>query len=162
MSDFSMWLNGEKVESSKANLEPIKTVTIQDDVQEIGPVTGTANIYARRLTDGKSDQLGRSHGFFIRVRGRVINLDDELFGLNALNHAAWSRFSLEVNADGLRDHLLSSREGVRDSEPIREFRDILRKSFNECRTAYDSWARRQVQMIDIDQLLSDLAKHKRY
>ena len=42
----------------------------------------------------------------------------KLFGIEALNHAAWSRFALEVNADWLRDHLLSSREGVRDSEAI--------------------------------------------
>ena len=96
VSDFGVWLDGEQVTSSKANMQAIKTVAINENIEAIGPVRGTASIFARRLTDGKSDQLGRSHGFFVRVRGRVINLDDELFGVDALNHAAWSRFSLEV------------------------------------------------------------------
>ena len=155
VSNFGMWLNGDKVQSSKANLEAIKTVSIKENIQDIGLVEGTANIYTKRLTDGKSDQLGRSHGFFVRVRGRVINLEDELFGIDALNHAAWARFSSEITVDGLREHLLSSREGVRDSDAIRDLRDLLRRTFNECRTAYDAWARRQNQEIDIEQLLND-------
>ena len=53
-----------------------------------GEITGTATLYEKRITESKSEQYGRSHGFFIRVRGRVINLEDELFGLDALNHAA--------------------------------------------------------------------------
>ena len=155
VSDFSMWLNGDKVQSSKANLEPIKTIAINEEISGIGAVEGNASIFTKRLTDGKSDQLGRSHGFFVRVRGRVINLEDELFGMAALNHAAWARFSAEVTINGLQEHLLSSREGVRDSEAIRELREVLKNTFNECRTAYDTWARRQNQELDLMQLLSD-------
>ena len=155
VSNFEMWLDGDRVESSKVNLQPIKTVSIGEDLPDIGRIDGTASIFAKRLTEGKSDQLGRSHGFFVRVRERVINLEDELFGVDALNHAAWSRFSLEVAADGLRNHLLSSREGVRDSDAIRAFRDVLKNAFNECRTAYEAWARRQNQEIDIERLLAE-------
>src|SRR5690606_22440541 len=118
-------------------------------------VRGVARIFEQRLTTGKSEQYGRSHGFFIRVRGRVINLEDELFGLDALNHAAWSRFSMEVDADGLREHLLSSREGVRESEAIHTLRRYLHQVFNICRQAYDDWNDRQIAGLDIAQLLSD-------
>ena len=106
------------------------------------------------MTSGKSGLVSRSNGFFVRVRGRVINLDDRLFGIPQPNHSAWSRFALDVNADGLRDHLLSSREGVRDSEEIRVFRQCLLNQFNVCRAAFDEWNRRSQEEIDIEALLS--------
>ena len=153
--DFKIRLNGQQVASSKEKLPEIKSFQLDDDLAGIGRVTGTARIFERQLTTGKSGQAGRSHGFFIRVRGRVVNLEDELFGVEALNHAAWSRFALEIDADGLRDHLLSSREGVRDSEEIDEFRQYLQKTFNRCRAAYDKWYRSQSDQLDLISLLSD-------
>ena len=156
-SQFRMWLNGQPVVSSKANLKAIKVVAIDETLPGIGPIRGEARIHEKLLTTGtgKSEQLGRSHGFFVRVRGRVINLEDELFGINALNHAAWPRFALEIDADGLRDHLLSSREGVRDSAGVLGLRQRLHEIFNECRSAYEAWERKNNEDIDIEQLLSD-------
>ena len=172
-SDFSIRLNGKRVQSSKENLPELKTIVLGSDgdivarnldgvkpsnngvkLPGIGNVRGQARIYKKQLSTGKSGEVGRSHGFFIRVRGRVINLEDELFGLEALNHAAWSRFALKVDANGLRDHLLSSREGVRDSDNIRRFRDYLRGIFNACRKTYEKWEREQIEGLDIGQLLS--------
>lgn len=154
-TDFKIWLNGEKIVSSKENIPGIESISIDENLPGIGNVKGTARIHEKQLTTGKSEQIGRSHGFFIRVRKRVINLDDELFGIQQPNHAAWSRFALEVNADGLREHLLSSREGVRDSEEIRVFRNYLLDVFNRCRTAYDEWNRKENKQLDIIALLSE-------
>ena len=173
-TDFRIWLNGDPVKSSKENLQEIKAISLgsKDDVAAknlglavnhqgnielsgIGTISGTARIYQKQLTAGKSENFGRSNGFFIRVRGRVINLEDELFGLEALNHAAWSRFALEIKADGLREHLLSSREGVRDSEHIQQFRNYLRQIFNLCRSAYEAYGRQENEELDINKLLSD-------
>ena len=108
-SEFKIVLNAKPVASSKETIAEIKAIAIgsQDDtsaddlnftkttegalkIPGIGEVTGIATIYEKQLTTGKSTDVGRSNGFFIRVRGRVINLDDELFGIEALNHAAWS------------------------------------------------------------------------
>lgn len=111
-------------------------------------------LYERRLTEGKSDQYGRSHGFFIKVRGRTINLEDELFGLDALNHSTWSRFSMEIVADGLRHHLLSSREGVRESESIELLRKYLHGVFNVLRNRYEDWLEAEQNGIDIRYLLN--------
>ena len=152
-TDFQMWLNGVKLTSSKETLKPLKTVQIDEIVPGIGPIKGTASIYEKTLTGGKSDRIARSNGFFVRVRKRVINLEDELFGLEALNHSAWSRFALEVDADGLRDHLLSSREGVRESDATRGFRQVLRAAFNSCRTEFE--AKNSQKAIDLIQLLED-------
>ena len=155
LTNFEIWLNGERVTSSKENLEEIKKFDLNETLPGIGEIVGTAHIYKNQLTTGKSEHYGRSNGFFIRVRGRVINLEDELFGVRQPNHAAWSRFVLEVDADGLREHLLSSREGVRDSEDIQTFRDYLLKVFNQCRNVYDEWNRRTNDPLDIAALLSD-------
>ena len=173
-ADFSIRLNGERVQSSKEKLPEIKTIVLGGDgdadadkldgvtrstggvsLPGVGDLRGRARICEKPLSTGKAREVGRSHGFFIRVRRRVINLEDELFGLEALNHAAWSRFALEVDADGLRDHLLSSREGVRDSDDVRRFRDYLRCIFNTCRKAYEKWEREQSEGLDIGQLLSE-------
>lgn len=154
-TNFRIFLNGQRVTSSKENLAEIERFDIGETLAGIGEIEGTARIHEKQLTSGKSQQMGRSNGFFVRVRGRVINLEDGLFGVPPLNHAAWSRFSLEVDADGLRDYLLSSREGVRDAEPVQAFRRILQRAFNRCRSAYDEWERKQNEDMDIARLLSD-------
>ena len=172
-TNFRIQLNGERVRSSKENLPEIKTIVLGGDddtvtdtldgaersnsgvnLPGVGEISGRARICEKQLSTGKAGEVGRSNGFFIRVRGRVINLEDELFGLEPLNHAAWSRFALEVDADGLRDHLLSSREGVRDSDDIQPFRRYLRGIFNACRAAYEQWQRKKDEGLDIEQLLS--------
>jgi hypothetical protein len=173
-SDFSIWLNGVQLESSKLDRPVITKVVVggTDDAvaQKMGltstaegieipgisgVITGEATLYRDRLTEGKSDQYSRSNGFFIRVRGRVINLEDELFGLDVLNHAAWSRFAMDVSADGLREHLLSSREGVRESAPIDVLRTYLHNIFNICRQAFDEHSVAEISGLDLDQLLRD-------
>ncbi len=154
-SEFRIYLDSERIASSKARLEPIKAIEIDRDLPGIGAIKGDARIYETPLTGGKSADLARSHGFFVRVRERVINLEDELFGIAQPNHAAWVRFALDVRAEGLRNHLLSSREGVRDSQGVREFREYLLTVFNHCRNAYDEWQRTKMEDLDIQMLLSD-------
>ncbi|MDE2731949.1 MAG: ATP-binding protein [Bacteroidota bacterium] len=157
-SDFQIYLENEPIPSSKARLNPVKELEIDSSLEGIGAVMGVARIYEKPLTQGKSAEVGRSHGFFIRVRGRVINLEDELFGINQPDHAAWTRFALEVRAEGLRDHLLSSREGVRDSQDIHTFREFLADIFNRCRSAFDRW--NQTEDLEIRALLSDIPSHQ--
>ena len=175
-SDFAIHLNSKPVESSRASLEPMATLKVGDPqdgsaesladqgvtigdggimIPGIGLIEGQARVYRERLTRGKSSQVGRSHGFFIRVRGRVINLTDELFGLDVLNHAAWSRFTMTVNADGLRDYLQSSREGVREDAAVGILRDYLHLKFNECRSIYQRQLEKGLKGIDLKRLLED-------
>ncbi len=153
-ADAPQTMNGTAVGSSKERQAPLHSAILNEELDGLGRVEGRTRIYRDPLTGGKSSDRGRSNGFFIRVRGRVINLEDELFGLEPLNHTAWSRFSMEVTADGLRQHLLSSREGVRDLPPINVFRDRLRAIFNECRNVYQAEPKDQAG-IDIAQLLAE-------
>ena len=153
-TNFQLFLDGDPITSSKESIPEIARVDIDESISPVGQVKGCAVIYKNQLTTGKSQKTGRSHGFFIRVRERVINLEDELFGIEQPNHAAWSRFAMNISADGLRDHLLSSREGVRDSDDIRQFREFLVRIFNKCRAAYDDWNRKNNEKLDIADLLS--------
>lgn len=172
-SKFAIWLDGKPLESSKESRPTILTYKIggaDDSVAEAlgilnadktvsipgidGTLTGEARLFKQRLTENKSDQYGRSHGFFVRVRDRVVNLEDELFGLDALNHATWSRFSMEIMADGLRSHLLSSREGIRESDPIAVLKEYMHGVFNVCRNAYDKQSESEQAGIDISKLLT--------
>ena len=155
LSNFEVYLNGNRVAPSKETGKLIKQFPVSGSLPVIGAVSGTASIYEQQLTTGKSGQLGRSNGFFVRVRGRVINLEDELFGIEPLNHAAWSRFALEIHAEGLRKYLLSSREGVRDCDEIHAFRRFILKKFNDCRSAFEEWDRRSNERLEIEALLSD-------
>ena len=138
-SGFSVRIDGRAVQRRKVTLPSIKRICLGSEedtaatdlgfsvhkdidnwveIPEIGRVSGHAEIFEKSLVGSRSKLLGRSHGFFIRVRGRVINLEDEFFGLAPQDHSAWSRFTLEMHADGLHNHLLSSKRGVKDSRSL--------------------------------------------
>ncbi len=99
----------------------------------LGRITGYAEVYEDLLTEGKAAELGRSHGFFVYVRSRLINLEDALFGLPALRHGTFSRFRGVVHVDRLDDVLRSSRETVLDGPLVLTTRRILHALFNVAR-----------------------------
>jgi hypothetical protein len=118
-------------------------------VPGIGPLRGEVRLYSELLTSGKSAETGRSHGFFVTVLGRLINLDDPLFGLPALSHGPFNRFWMRVEADGLDDLLRSTREAVLVAEPVPFLRKYLTAKFNEARTYYDNWLSEVEQQADL-------------
>lgn len=108
---------------------------------QLGRVTGYVELYEDLLTGGKSAEMGRSHGFFVYVHGRLINIDDEYFGIdsNLLRHGTFSRFRMVVNIDRLDQELRSSRESVREGPLLTIARNILRGAFNLARTKHEQW-----------------------
>jgi len=61
---------------------------------------------------GKSDRFSRSFGFFIRVRGRLVNLDDPLFHNPPHSFTTFNRFRADLEIDDLHEVLTAPREGV--------------------------------------------------
>jgi len=164
-TNFRVKLNGTNIDSSKERKPIIKEIGIDQEFEGIGKIIGTASIYKDPLTSGKSDKFGRSNGFFVRVRKRVINLEDPFFGLAKHenwqpNQSAWSRFALEIEVDGLQSHLLSSREGVKEDETIRALRKFLNEKFNQCRTFFDDWNKQNMEQIDVNALISGFPNTK--
>lgn len=162
--DFKLFLNGERVVATKETVPLMKRWTIGEEDQAaealhfdtrstrlgssilhevevpgLGPISGTSELYEDTLTTGKSTLLGRSHGIFVMVRGRLINHDDPAFGMPPLSHQTFNRYRLVVRADGLDNFLVASREGVMDAPPVEALRDYIRAKFNETRAYLTSF-----------------------
>ena len=115
------------------------------DVPGLGRVTGYAEAYKKRLTDGKSDDIYRSHGFFIYAYGRLINIEDGHFGMppNKLRHGIFNRFRLVVHMDGLDEGLRSNREAVAEGPLYSTAKSVLLAIFNEVRRPIEKFLRNE-------------------
>ena len=162
--DFSIYLDGDKLAPSKAGRgrikryilgkdiaklpKPAPTIEATEDKNEsrpelrfalehdtVGRITGYAETY-RDLLTGKSDDIGRSHGFFVYVVGRLINVNDGHFGISPdeLRHGTFGRMRVVVHMDGLDDLLQSDREHIREGPVLTDAQNILRAIFNKIRT----------------------------
>jgi hypothetical protein len=165
--DFRLFLNGEQIKPSKLKLTKVATWVLGKDLKRVaklddfkatkwmvrnkehygikhprlGIVTGYAEIYEDLLTTGKSANIERSHGFFVYVRGRLINLTDEYFGIdrNLLRHGTFSRFRMIAHIDGLDADLRSYRETIREGARTEEARELLKAVFNLARLRLESF-----------------------
>jgi hypothetical protein len=163
--DFGIWLNGNKLIPSKEGKGRLrkwilgkdivqlprpgpKDVSVSEDtnvdesneyrfgleVPSLGRITGYAEAYKDLLT-GKSDELGRSYGFFVYVFGRLINVLDGHFGIppDELRHGTFGRFRLVVHIDGLDQELRSNREAISEGPLLTTAKNVLRAIFNAVR-----------------------------
>ena len=153
---FELNFNGEKIESSKINVPIMKkwiigkddetadkmkdaecrVVAEEDrkdyfiDFDNLKNVHGEFILYEDSLVEGKSSELGRSHGIFLIIRGRLINLEDALLGMEAFSHGAFNRCRIIVHADELDNNLTSTREAVKDCLPFTQLKEYIKKKFN--------------------------------
>lgn len=99
-----------------------------------GIIWGEATLFKDPLERGRSEDLARSHGFFVRVRGRLINLYEADFAVGPeLRHGTLTRFRMEINADDLDEQVASARENLKDSAPLQELKNYLLAVFNKAR-----------------------------
>ncbi len=105
---------------------------------QLGRITGYTELYEDLLTGGKASETGRSHGFYVYVLDRLINLDDEYFGIdsNLLRHGTFARFRMVVHIDRLDEELRSSRESIREGSLLTVARNILHGVFNHVRVQH--------------------------
>ena len=168
---FDLFLNGDLVESSKANytrvaeldiadlpparLERLKAKTgvqwtRQERQNEAGNavavltsallprgISGEGLVSDKTIYGGKSRDLIRSHGFFVRVRGRLISEEDPLFGSAPLTYEVFNRFRADIDADDLDEDITAPREGAIGTERVAAVQDVLGELFNELRSIYD-------------------------
>lgn len=115
------------------------------NVPRLGRITGYAEAYKDLLTGGKSDEIGRSHGFFVYVYGRLLNVDDGHFGISPdeLRHGTFGRFRLVVHMDGLDDGLRSNREAISAGPLLETAQDVLRGIFNAVRPTIEKHDRNE-------------------
>lgn len=158
---FVLYLNGQKLESTKIKI-PLekkwiignndKTASVMHattnhdagsdqysiDFDEIKGVKGYVELYRDSLVSGVSSKYGRSHGIFLIIRGRLINLDDSLLGLSPFFHGVFNRTRIYVEADGLDEVLTSTRESLMESAALNTIKLYIKGKFNnEVRAYYD-------------------------
>lgn len=164
-ADFALFLNTEAVSSSKSKYNKVvsfQVTELEDDrLKALGAVTGQQwqrqgdrlvspsfpsgvsgeafvthkSLYA---DGGKSEDLGRSHGFFVRVNNRLINETDPLFGARPLSFTTWYRFAAIVEADDLNPFVTASRDDVEQTELKGYLRQLLLHVFNQARERYEA------------------------
>ena len=183
---FKVFLNGEKITPSKLEEEKYKEwiIGVDDKVAEdlkfetfddpdakppfnkgiiipdIGRVSGKLELYKPTITGGKAAEHGRSNGFFMVVRRRLVNLDDSLFGLHALSHQTFNRFRGVIHADGLDDYLVSNREDV-TQQAHALLNKYLAQKFYEARNHYEKIQQMEEEKWPevIENLPGDLVKY---
>lgn len=93
----------------------------------LGKTYGNIRVSLLPLRDGAAAKIDRLYGFFIYVKDRLINPEDDLLFLNDPSFATFYRSQFIIYSDGLDDVLLADRERFSSSPEIEEFK-ILQKS----------------------------------
>ena len=113
-------------------------------VPELGPVIGSAVLTKTSLTTVKLEERGYlNNGFAIYTNGKLVNPEDELFGVTQRSHAYWSRFLARVEMPGLDRVLLVQRNAVSEnSNEAQVAREVLRTLFNFTRSEAEKYEER--------------------
>lgn len=158
-TDFSLSLNSRKIESSKEKYELMASFNVsglaEKRLESLKELTGEEwkiradKLYSKSFPNGisasvivtkkimegnKSDDIARSHGFFIRVRGRLVNTSDPQFADKPWNYGVFSRLRAEIDVDDLDTELKASRENFEDSSLKSMLQHVMREIFNEAST----------------------------
>jgi hypothetical protein len=88
------------------------------DVPGLGRVRARLRLFNNSLKEGRAADHGRSEGFFVYVRGRLLNPDDAKLLLPDPSFGAFNRMQVIIWADGLDAELLADRERLQRASPI--------------------------------------------
>lgn len=80
------------------------------DVPGLGQVRLRLRLFETSLREGRSAEHGRSEGFFVFVKGRLLNPDDAKLLLPDPSFGTFNRLQVTMWADGLDADLLADRE----------------------------------------------------
>jgi hypothetical protein len=105
-------------------------------VPELGLVAGNAVVTRQTLTTEKLGERGYvNHGFAVYAYGKLVNPEDELFGVSPRTHSVWRRFLARVEIPGLDDVLLVQRNAVSENSPKAQVaREVMRVLFEFARS----------------------------
>ena len=104
----------------------------------LGLVWGHIRLFDETLLSTRSADAGRSHGFFLVVRGRLLNPDDEKLFLPDPSFQTFYRSQYVIHADGLDGELLADRQRLRRQEPARELELVQRALAGIARTTVEA------------------------
>ena len=102
----------------------------------LGDVRVTVRLYADSLLAKKDEDRPRTHGFFVMVRGRLVNSEDELLFLKDPSFTSFYRTQFVIQADGLDEDLLADRERLKRSSLASQELALLQKALNSAARSY--------------------------
>jgi len=161
LNDFKLYLNGEQISRTEDEFQPILRFGITElpsqRLETLGKTTGEVwsvregkifstsfhtgisgeVLITQRSLIGKSTDLSRSHGFFIRARGRLLNEEDAYFGITQSSYETFARFRANIDADDLDNVITAPREGIESSSLRDIFEKFLAEIFYEARSKYE-------------------------
>ena len=94
----------------------------------LGLVWGYVRLFDETLLKYRSADQGRSHGFFLVVRGRLLNHDDEKLFLPDPSFQTFYRSQFVIYADDLDSKLLADRQRLRKDEPVVQELALLQRA----------------------------------
>jgi hypothetical protein len=163
--NFNLYYNGSKLLPSKVDQDPIKKWVIGKDdktaenhfevsrndnndpvvnLEHLKNIRGEIYLYEGSLVKGKSEKWGRSNGIFLMVRGRLVNMSDPLLGMDAFSHGTFNRTRMIIHADELDENLTSTRESIKESKPLKQLREYIKKKFvNEVKPFWVKWKKEE-------------------
>ena len=107
--------------------EPAKKIPFVRFVH-LGLVWGHVRLFDETLLKYRSTEHGRSHGFFLFVRGRLLNPDDEQLFLPDPSFQTFYRSQFVIYADDLDGKLLADRQRLRKDGPVVQELGLLQKA----------------------------------
>lgn len=109
------------------------------ELPSLGRIWGTIRIFDDSLKAAQSAEMGRSWGFFVMVRDRLLNPDDDRLFLNDPSFAAFYRSQFILHADALDEALLADRERLRrDTKSVAELELLQSAVYRAARTEIEA------------------------
>lgn len=116
-----------------------KARTPYAEFPNLGLVWGRVRLFERSLLAGKAAEHGRSHGFFILVRDRLLNDDDDKVLLGEPSFGTFYRSQFTLHIDALDKDLLADRERLHENTPrTRELAVLQRALHTAARAVIDT------------------------
>lgn len=120
----------------------------------LGKVFGEMRIFDESLVKGKPSDLARSHGFFVLVRGRLLNAEDDKLFIKHPSYGAFYRSQFVINADELDTELLADRERLNKETPRTIELEILSHAiYNALRIKSEAVEKEKAEKIKTESLL---------
>lgn len=123
---------------------------------QLGIVQADVHLFDQSMLKENDPDQPRSYGFFLLVRGRLINGDDDkgLLGLKDPSYGTFYRSQYIIRADGLDEDLLADREHLRFDTPRTRELGVLRDAlYLASRRALEEYDERKAQERESASLL---------
>ena len=128
------------------------------ELPTIGRVWGEVRLFDETLLKHRAADNGRSHGFFLMVRGRLTNHDDDKLYIPDPSFQTFFRSQFIIHADGLDDALLADRQRLRGGQGVRELELLQRALMGVARSTVEA---RDEERAESESARSALPIHSR-